>query len=145
MCVEKTDTALPERVQRNAMQRNAMQRDAWQRDALRCDATRTSGSRVVRVRALKGPGIEKRAALLDKPGRTAGEPTSLMATDAFSDDSKPDDAFSDDGKPDDGKHGCSQRTGFFYLGELIEYGATSELFTNPKKERTKDYITGRYG
>jgi phosphate transport system ATP-binding protein len=39
----------------------------------------------------------------------------------------------------------SQRTAFFHLGALIEYGVTSELFTNPKKERTKDYITGRYG
>jgi phosphate transport system ATP-binding protein len=39
----------------------------------------------------------------------------------------------------------SQRTAFFHLGELIEYGVTSELFTNPRQERTKDYITGRYG
>ena len=39
----------------------------------------------------------------------------------------------------------SQRTAFFHLGTLVEYGATSDIFTNPKKERTKDYITGRYG
>lgn len=39
----------------------------------------------------------------------------------------------------------SQRTAFFHLGNLVEYGETSELFTNPTKERTKDYITGRYG
>ncbi len=39
----------------------------------------------------------------------------------------------------------SQRTAFFHLGELLEYGETSEIFTNPKVERTKDYITGRYG
>jgi phosphate transport system ATP-binding protein len=39
----------------------------------------------------------------------------------------------------------SQRTAFFHLGELIEYGETSEIFTNPKVQRTKDYITGRYG
>jgi len=39
----------------------------------------------------------------------------------------------------------SQRTAFFHLGELIEYGATSDIFTNPRRERTKDYITGRYG
>jgi phosphate transport system ATP-binding protein len=39
----------------------------------------------------------------------------------------------------------SQRTAFFHLGELVEYGDTSEIFTNPKVERTKDYITGRYG
>ena len=39
----------------------------------------------------------------------------------------------------------SQRTAFFHLGSLVEYGATSEIFTNPRAERTKDYITGRYG
>jgi len=39
----------------------------------------------------------------------------------------------------------SQKTAFFHLGELVEYGATDEIFTNPKKQRTSDYITGRYG
>ncbi|WP_445192129.1 phosphate ABC transporter ATP-binding protein PstB [Sphingomonas sp. Tas61C01] len=39
----------------------------------------------------------------------------------------------------------SQRTAFFHLGSLIEFGATSDIFTNPRQERTKDYITGRYG
>jgi len=39
----------------------------------------------------------------------------------------------------------SQRTAFFHLGVLVEYGETSEIFTNPKATRTKDYITGRYG
>jgi len=39
----------------------------------------------------------------------------------------------------------SQRTAFFHLGSLVEYGVTSDIFTNPKAERTKDYITGRYG
>jgi len=39
----------------------------------------------------------------------------------------------------------SQRTAFFHLGELVEYGVTSDIFTNPRQERNKDYITGRYG
>ena len=39
----------------------------------------------------------------------------------------------------------SQRTAFFHLGKIVEYGKTSEIFTNPREERTKDYITGRYG
>ncbi|WP_448501351.1 phosphate ABC transporter ATP-binding protein PstB [Sphingomonas sp.] len=39
----------------------------------------------------------------------------------------------------------SQRTAFFHLGTLVEYGVTSDIFTNPREERTKDYITGRYG
>ena len=39
----------------------------------------------------------------------------------------------------------SQRTAFFHLGEMVEYGKTSEIFTNPRERRTQDYITGRYG
>jgi phosphate transport system ATP-binding protein len=39
----------------------------------------------------------------------------------------------------------SQRTAFFHLGKIVEEGETSQIFTNPREERTKDYITGRYG
>jgi phosphate transport system ATP-binding protein len=39
----------------------------------------------------------------------------------------------------------SDYTAFMYMGELVEIGTTSELFTNPKKKQTEDYITGRYG
>jgi phosphate transport system ATP-binding protein len=39
----------------------------------------------------------------------------------------------------------SDFTAFMYMGELIEFGETSELFTNPRKKQTEDYITGRYG
>ncbi len=39
----------------------------------------------------------------------------------------------------------SDRTAFFYMGELIEYNDTRELFTNPKIELTQKYITGRFG
>ena len=39
----------------------------------------------------------------------------------------------------------SQRTAFFHLGELVEVGDTSQIFTNPRVPRTQDYITGRFG
>jgi phosphate transport system ATP-binding protein len=39
----------------------------------------------------------------------------------------------------------SDRTAFFYLGELIEVGMTHEIFSKPKIKRTEDYITGRFG
>jgi phosphate transport system ATP-binding protein len=39
----------------------------------------------------------------------------------------------------------SQKTAFFHLGDLVEFGDTREVFTNPRETRTKDYITGRYG
>ena len=40
---------------------------------------------------------------------------------------------------------CSDHTAFFYLGKLIEFGATSKIFSNPSERKTEDYITGRFG
>ncbi len=39
----------------------------------------------------------------------------------------------------------SQRTAYFHLGDLIEVGATEQIFTNPRHKLTEDYITGRFG
>jgi phosphate transport system ATP-binding protein len=39
----------------------------------------------------------------------------------------------------------SQRTAYFHLGDLIEVGATNQIFTNPRHKLTEDYITGRFG
>jgi phosphate transport system ATP-binding protein len=39
----------------------------------------------------------------------------------------------------------SDRTAFFWLGKLVEYGATDQIFTNPGQKLTEDYVTGRFG
>jgi phosphate transport system ATP-binding protein len=39
----------------------------------------------------------------------------------------------------------SDKTAFFYLGELIEYDETQTIFTNPKDPKTQSYVTGRFG
>ena len=39
----------------------------------------------------------------------------------------------------------SDQTAFFYIGELVEFGATSKIFTNPAQKRTEDYVSGRFG
>jgi len=39
----------------------------------------------------------------------------------------------------------SDSTAFLYLGEVVEFGLTNDIFRNPKEKRTEDYITGRYG
>jgi phosphate transport system ATP-binding protein len=39
----------------------------------------------------------------------------------------------------------SDKTAFFWLGRLVEYGATPQMFTNPREKLTEDYITGRFG
>jgi phosphate transport system ATP-binding protein len=40
---------------------------------------------------------------------------------------------------------CSDYTAFMYLGDLIEYGPSNLIFTNPSDKRTENYITGRFG
>ena len=39
----------------------------------------------------------------------------------------------------------SDHTAFFYMGELVEFGPTKQIFENPKNKRTEDYVTGRFG
>ncbi len=39
----------------------------------------------------------------------------------------------------------SQETAYFYLGEIVEFGPTEKIFTNPSEKKTEDYITGRFG
>ena len=39
----------------------------------------------------------------------------------------------------------SDKTAFFYVGELIEFGETAQLFNRPRERQTEDYITGRFG
>ena len=39
----------------------------------------------------------------------------------------------------------SDHTAFFYLGELVEFGTTPKIFTNPAQKQTEDYVTGRFG
>ncbi len=39
----------------------------------------------------------------------------------------------------------SDQTAFFYMGELVEVGSTEQIFTNPRQERTEDYVTGKFG
>ena len=39
----------------------------------------------------------------------------------------------------------SDKTAFFLLGEMVEFGNTEDIFSNPQDKRTEDYITGRFG
>jgi phosphate transport system ATP-binding protein len=40
---------------------------------------------------------------------------------------------------------CSDFTAYMYLGELVEFGDTKQIFMKPSKTETEDYITGRFG
>ncbi len=40
---------------------------------------------------------------------------------------------------------CSDQTAFMYLGQVVEAGATAQIFTNPREQKTREYVTGRFG
>ena len=40
---------------------------------------------------------------------------------------------------------CSDQTAFFFEGKLVEVGDTTDVFRNPKEQRTEDYVTGKFG
>jgi len=40
---------------------------------------------------------------------------------------------------------CSDRTAFFFEGEIVEEGETEQLFTRPKHQKTEDYVSGKFG
>lgn len=40
---------------------------------------------------------------------------------------------------------CSDQTAFMYLGQVVESGATAQIFTNPREQKTREYVTGRFG
>ncbi len=40
---------------------------------------------------------------------------------------------------------CSDQTAFMYFGEVVEVGPTAQIFTNPREQRTREYVTGRFG
>ncbi len=40
---------------------------------------------------------------------------------------------------------CSDQTAFMYLGQVVEVGATAQIFTNPREQKTREYVTGRFG
>jgi phosphate transport system ATP-binding protein len=114
------------------------------KDRLKSQATRLSGGQQQRLCIARSIAMEPEIILMDEPtsaldplatGRIEelmvelkGDYSIIIVTHAMHQASR-----------------VSDKTAFFLLGELIEYGDTKEIFTNPKDRRTEDYISGRFG
>ncbi len=114
------------------------------KDRLDDNALGLSGGQQQRLVIARAIAIEPEVLLLDEPA-SALDPISTLKIEELINDLKEDYTIVIVTHNMQQAARVSDYTAFMYMGELIEFGETSELFTNPKKKQTEDYITGRYG
>lgn len=114
------------------------------KDRLNDNALGMSGGQQQRLVIARAIAIEPEVILLDEPA-SALDPISTLKIEELIDELKEKYTIVIVTHNMQQAARVSDYTAFMYMGELIEFGETSELFTNPSKKQTEDYITGRYG
>jgi len=114
------------------------------KDRLNDNALGMSGGQQQRLVIARAIAIEPEVILLDEPA-SALDPISTLKIEELIDELKEKYTIVIVTHNMQQAARVSDYTAFMYMGELIEFGETSELFTNPAKKQTEDYITGRYG
>ena len=114
------------------------------KDRLHDNALGMSGGQQQRLVIARAIAIEPEVLLLDEPA-SALDPISTLKIEELINDLKEKYTIVIVTHNMQQAARVSDYTAFMYLGELIEMGATSDVFTNPRKKQTEDYITGRYG
>ncbi|MDE2564555.1 MAG: ATP-binding cassette domain-containing protein, partial [Burkholderiales bacterium] len=114
------------------------------RDKLRQSGLSLSGGQQQRLCIARAIALKPQVLLLDEP-TSALDPISTAKVEQLIDELKPYYTVLIVTHNMQQAARVSDHTGFMFLGELIEFGATSELFTRPAKKQTEDYITGRFG
>jgi phosphate transport system ATP-binding protein len=114
------------------------------KDRLRDNALGLSGGQQQRLVIARAIAIEPEVLLLDEPA-SALDPISTLKIEELINELKSNYTIIIVTHNMQQAARVSDYTAFMYLGELIEFGETSALFTNPSKKQTEDYITGRYG
>ena len=114
------------------------------KDRLKDNALGLSGGQQQRLVIARAIAIEPEVLLLDEPA-SALDPISTLKIEELIYDLKSNYTIVIVTHNMQQAARVSDYTAFMYLGELIEYDDTNTIFTNPKQQKTEDYITGRYG
>ncbi len=114
------------------------------KDRLQDNAFGMSGGQQQRLVIARAIAIEPEVILLDEPA-SALDPISTLKIEELINELKRDYTIIIVTHNMQQAARVSDYTAFMYVGDLVEYGDTDTLFTNPSKKQTEDYITGRYG
>lgn len=114
------------------------------KDRLQDNALGMSGGQQQRLVIARAIAIEPEVMLLDEPA-SALDPISTLKIEELINELKESYTIVIVTHNMQQAARVSDYTAFMYMGELIEFGSTNALFTNPTKKQTEDYITGRYG
>ena len=132
---------LDDRVE-SALRRSALWDEV--KDKLRQSGLGLSGGQQQRLCIARAVAIEPEVLLLDEPA-SALDPISTQRIEELIAELKSDYCIAIVTHNMQQAARSSDYTGFFYLGELIEFDETERIFTHPTERRTEDYITGRFG
>jgi phosphate transport system ATP-binding protein len=114
------------------------------KDKLSKSGLSLSGGQQQRLCIARGVAVKPEVLLLDEP-TSALDPISTAKIEELIDELKQDYTITIVTHNMQHAARCSDYTAYMYLGELVEFGETDQIFMNPAKKETQDYITGRFG
>lgn len=137
----KKKSFIEERVEKS-LQQAGLWKEA--KDRLASSATALSGGQQQRLCIARALATEPEILLLDEP-TSALDPISTRHIEELIQELRKDVTIAIVTHSLHQAARVSDHTAFMYLGDLIEFGASDQIFTNPKDQRTENYITGRFG
>jgi phosphate transport system ATP-binding protein len=114
------------------------------KDRLSASAIGLSGGQQQRLCIARSIAVRPEVLLLDEP-TSALDPISTLKIEELIDELKQDFTIIIVTHNMQQAGRCADQVAFFYLGELVEVGPSSQIFTAPRERRTQEYITGRFG
>jgi phosphate transport system ATP-binding protein len=114
------------------------------KDRLNTSAAGLSGGQQQRLCIARTIATRPEVILLDEP-TSALDPISTLKVEELIDELKRDFTIAIVTHNMQQAARCADQVAFFYLGELVEVGTATQIFTTPRQKRTQDYVTGRFG